>query len=165
MASRKRRSTTKKAAVNRTTGFLIGGIVVVAVLISVLFASSSQSVSAVNLADMADMPAFVHSAPHQAQRAYQFAVANPQMIDHMPCYCGCNVMGHTSNLSCYVQEFRDDGTIVFDNHATGCGICVEITLDVMDMTLKGQSQVEIRQYIDRKYSERGPGTDTPYPQA
>ena len=40
--------------------------------------------------------------------------------------CGCGAMGHTSNLSCYIHEMDEAGGITFDNHAAGCGICVDV---------------------------------------
>ena len=46
--------------------------------------------------------------------AYEYALANPDKLQYMPCYCGCVQDGHTSNKSCYVKEFRRDGTVVLD---------------------------------------------------
>lgn len=73
-------------------------------------------------------------------------------------------MGHTSNLSCYIQDIAPDGAITFDNHANGCGICVDITQDVMRLKGEGWSSSAVRAYIDAQYSAFGPGTDTPLPQ-
>lgn len=112
-----------------------------------------------------ELPPFPHDMPMSVQEAYRFAIANPHQLEKYPCYCGCGAMGHTSNLSCYIQDIDDDGTIVFDNHATGCGICVDITQDVMRLMDEGQSPPEIRTYIDATYSPFGPSTDTPFPQS
>ena len=116
-------------------------------------------------ASSSSLPGFVQGAPQTVQQAYQFAVANPDVLAHQPCYCGCGSMGHTSNLDCYVQQVDDEGTVVYDNHAAGCGICVDITQDVMRLLDEGRSQLEIRQYIDGQYSPFGPSTDTPLPAA
>jgi len=48
-----------------------------------------------DLAPISDMPSEVHAAPEVVQEAYQFAVANPDVLDQLPCYCGCGGMGHT----------------------------------------------------------------------
>ena len=109
------------------------------------------------------LPDYARTAPARVQEAYRFAAANPDEMAHYPCYCGCNGMGHTSNLSCYVSEMGADGSIVFDDHAAGCGICVDITQDVMRLKREGQSPGEIRAYIDATYSPFGPSTDTPLP--
>jgi hypothetical protein len=111
----------------------------------------------------AGMPDYVQHAPARVQEAYVYAVNHPGDLDHIPCYCGCGAMGHTSNLSCYIQRIDDTGDISYDSHAAGCGICVDITQDVMRLTKDGKSLPEIRQYIDAVYSAFGPSTDTPFP--
>jgi hypothetical protein len=112
---------------------------------------------------VAMLPDWVRSAPPRVKEAYQYAVANPEELAKYPCYCGCGSMGHTSNLSCYVQSIAPDGSITFDNHATGCGICVDITQDVMRLKAEGQSSPAVRAYVDAQYSPFGPSTNTPLP--
>src|SRR5512135_1649452 len=82
---------------------------------------------ALTMAPMALMSNEVKSAPVVTQQAYQFAVANPETMKQIPCYCGCGAMGHTSNYSCYVQRVETSGSVTFDAHALGCSICVDIT--------------------------------------
>ena len=65
------------------------------------------------------VPAQMQSAPTRVREAYQFAIANPDALKNVPCYCGCGAMGHTSNYSCYVKESKADGTTVIDEHALG----------------------------------------------
>lgn len=37
--------------------------------------------------------------------AYQFAVYHPEVLNYMPCYCGCyEEDGHTSNTNCFVDH-------------------------------------------------------------
>lgn len=50
------------------------------------------------MAPMSQMSDDVKSAPLVTQQAYQFAVANPDVMKHILCYCGCGAMGHTSNF-------------------------------------------------------------------
>jgi hypothetical protein len=108
------------------------------------------------IASMADMPMEVQSAPQVVQSAYQFAAANPEVLNQLPCYCGCGGMGHTSNYSCYMAGENPDGSIAFDNHALGCSICVDITQDAMRMLDEGVPLSEIRSYVDQTYSAFGP---------
>ncbi len=61
----------------------------------------------------------MRTAPPQVKEAYRFAIANPDVLDAFPCYCGCGQMGHESNLDCYIKEVRADGSLVFENHAFG----------------------------------------------
>ena len=132
-------------------------LLVLGLLLSACSGSPSQKESqAYELAPMADMPMEVHSAPEVVRTAYQFAVANPEVLTELPCYCGCGGMGHTSNYGCYVAGENEDGSLIFDNHALGCSICVDITVDAMRMLDEGQSMTEIRSYVDQTYSAFGP---------
>jgi hypothetical protein len=108
------------------------------------------------MASMSMMPEKVKSAPVVTQQAYQFAVANPDVMQHIPCYCGCGSMGHTSNYSCYVESVDANGTPKFDLHAIGCSICVDITQDAMRLTKEGKSPQVIKLYVDKTYSRFGP---------
>jgi len=142
-------------------------LLVVALLpvVSLLSGCSSGAPSShsdqVKMAPMADMPAEVQKASVSVSDAYRFAVANPDALKNVPCYCGCGSVGHTSNYSCYVKEIKPSGEIVFDQHATGCGICVDITQDVMKMTRDGTGPKEIRAAIDKTYSQYGPSNMAP----
>ncbi len=92
----------------------------------------------VAMASLDEMPTAVKRAPATVRQAYQFAVANPEVLTQIPCYCGCGGMGHTSNYSCYVAV-NEDGTRQFDGHGLGCSICVDIALDTMRLLKKGQT--------------------------
>lgn len=116
----------------------------------------SNNTSGVILAPLTDMPADVLAAPVVVQHAYQFAAANPELMTHIPCYCGCGSMGHTSNYACYVSGEDEHGNLQFDNHALGCSICVDITMDAMRLQQEGKSTTEIRAYVDQTYSQFGP---------
>lgn len=111
------------------------------------------------------LPDYVRLSPHTVQVAYQFAVEHPDMLTHQPCYCGCGPMGHENVLDCFVAAVNDQGAILFDSHAAGCGICVDIALDVKRLSEQGLSQLDIRYYIDATYSVFGPPTDTLMPQS
>lgn len=103
-----------------------------------------------------DLPSEVRQAPETVREAYQFAGANPEVLQAIPCYCGCGAMGHTSNYACYVSEAGPAGEIRYDTHALGCSICVDITQDTMRMLRRGASVSEIRAYVDDTYSAFGP---------
>jgi len=112
--------------------------------------------SDLKMAPMTEMPSTVQSAPASVQQAYQFAAANPDVMQHIPCYCGCGSMGHPSNYACYVAGQNADGTLKYDTHALGCSICVDITQDVMRLLRRGETVQDIRSYIDQTYSKYGP---------
>ena len=80
--------------------------------------SGRTKLQELTLAPLSAMPDYVQQAALEVQEAYRFAVANPEALEHIPCYCGCNSMGHMNNTECYVKTFNPDGTVAeFDNHA------------------------------------------------
>lgn len=121
-----------------------------------LITACSTPEHAYDMADMSDMPSVIQDSPVPVQQAYQFAVANPEVLKELPCYCGCGPMGHTSNYSCYVLDETEDDRIVYDYHALGCSICVDITQDAMRMLDEGKTLLEIREYVDQTYAKFGP---------
>ena len=132
-------------------------LIIVVLLSTTISACSTQSeIHDLAMAPMDHMPADVQSAPVSVQTAYQFNVANPDVMQDIPCYCGCGNVGHESNYDCYVSSVDDWGNISFDNHALGCSICVDITQDVMRILRDGKSQQDARAYIDATYSKYGP---------
>ncbi len=110
---------------------------------------------------MSDMPSEIQKAPVTVSEAYRFAVANPDALKNVPCYCGCAAVGHTSNYSCFVQEVKSSGEIVFDQHALGCSLCVDIAQSVMHQTQEGKTPQKIRAQIDQTFSQYGPSNMEP----
>ena len=108
------------------------------------------------MVSMDGMPGEVKSAPTIVQQSYQFAAANPEVMKQIPCYCGCGAIGQASNYSCYVSGVDENGTIIYDSHALGCSICVDITQDTMRLLKQGKTVSEIKAYIDQTYSQYGP---------
>ena len=106
-------------------------------------------------------PAYTHNTA-RTEEAYRYAMEHPLVLHWIPCYCGCGAMGHGSNLDCYYEP-NSGGSIVFDEHASYCGICVDITLRTKQMAAAGSSLVTIRNAIDAEFGATGPGTDTARP--
>jgi hypothetical protein len=72
------------------------------------------------MAPASQLPAELRSAPANVQEAYRFAIANKELLEQIPCFCGCVAESHKSNYNCYVAEDGGPGTILqFDNHALG----------------------------------------------
>jgi hypothetical protein len=118
--------------------------------------SKDDNATELKMTPLSELPADVQSAPPSVQQAYQFAMANPEVLSEIPCYCGCGSMGHDSNHACYVAGENDGGSPIFDGHALGCSICVDITQDTMRLLAQDKSIPEIRAYIDETYSQYGP---------
>ncbi len=137
------------------------GLIFAALLALVLAACSPAQPAGVDghqmkLAPMSMLTPDVQKAPAKVREAYQYAIANADVLKQIPCYCGCGSMGHKSNLDCYVQEFKSDGSVVLDKHALGCSLCVDNTRDVMPLMSQGKSVADVRATIVSTYSKFGP---------
>ena len=53
----------------------------------------------------------------QVRAAYVFAAQNPGLLEYVPCYCGCELDGHNSNVDCFVESRTPDGAVrAWDSH-------------------------------------------------
>lgn len=111
------------------------------------------------------LPQFIAAAAPRVREAYEFAAGHGADLAFIPCYCGCGEhSGHRNVRDCFVKQQTLSG-ITYDDHGSGCDICVSIVLDVKKMQGEGQSLAATRKSIDVKYGKIGPGTDTPLPPA
>jgi Protein of unknown function with PCYCGC motif len=60
------------------------------------------------------LPAFASTG--DTARLYAFALEKGDTLSAIPCTCGCERFGHTSNRSCYVKAERGD-QVTFTSHA------------------------------------------------
>jgi hypothetical protein len=109
-------------------------------------------------------PAYVRSHP-QVEAAYAYAMARPDVIAWLPCYCGCVAMDHRSNLDCFFKPTTPGMPLEFDEHASYCDVCVETALMAKGMLADGASLRAIRDRVDATFGGRAPGTVTPLPPA
>ena len=124
-------------------------------------ATAGAASSQVREAAWSGRPSYTHASA-RTEEAYRYALDNPNTLKFLPCYCGCGAMGHGSNLDCYFEP-RSNGSIAFEQHASYCGICVDITLKAKQMIAAGSSLPAVRDAIDAQFSGAGPGTDTARP--
>lgn len=87
------------------------------------------------------------SLPHDHQRLYEAAAADPEAFGQVACYCGCeSFLDHRHLLDCFV---RPDGG--WERHATGCAICLAEAREVVDMRDAQVPVTEIVRRIDASY--------------
>lgn len=114
-------------------------------------------------ASIDQLPSFLNNQDPQIIEAYKIAGANRELLKSIPCYCGCGESaGHQHNGNCFIKEEKEDGSIVWDDHGTRCGVCMEIAIVSSKLKQEGKSTKEIRQFIDNAYKE-GYGAPTPTP--
>jgi len=116
-------------------------------------------------ASVDEMPSFLSDKPKEMQMVYAAAGKAADLLDWIPCYCGCGESaGHLSNKNCFVHDIKEDGTVVWDDHGTRCLVCMEIAIESIKMQQEGKSLKEIRETIDKTYNEGyAAPTNTPMP--
>jgi hypothetical protein len=63
------------------------------------------------------MPQAAAGPPELMRQAYVFAAQNPGVLEYVPCYCGCGMDGHTSNVDCFVGSRAPNGAVEsWDTH-------------------------------------------------
>ena len=99
------------------------------------------------------------------QQVYEFAARHPEVLQHVPCFCGCERMGHGGNHDCFVKGRAADGRITeWEAHGIGCQVCIDVGRDAMLLFNSGASVSAIREAIDKKYRSHFPSaTPTPPP--
>lgn len=81
--------------------------------------AADVSQAELTLAPEAALTEYFEDAAPEVKEAYRFAIANPEPLSVIPCYCGCGAVGHKNNLQCYVKDMHPDGSVEFDYHAFG----------------------------------------------
>ncbi|MGB8647407.1 MAG: PCYCGC motif-containing (lipo)protein [Anaerolineae bacterium] len=145
--------------------FFVRAILMLAVLLPGFFATGCSAMPGANtsaadheikMAPMSMLPQAMQSAPTTVSDAYRFALANSDALKNVPCYCGCGAIGHKSNYACYIKQVNTDGTVVFDPHALGCSLCVDIAQEVMKLSKEGKSPGQIHEQVVATFSSFGP---------
>nr|WP_041267750.1 PCYCGC motif-containing (lipo)protein [Geobacillus genomosp. 3] len=100
------------------------------------------------------LPSFLGAFEEEMAILYQQAAEHRELLEQIPCYCGCGQSaGHKNNYDCFIYENKKDGAVVWDDHATKCGVCLEIAAESIAAYDQGKSVKDIRQMIDEKYKE------------
>ena len=116
---------------------------------------SGGSISTNTSTNQTKFPSFVYTSP-LTLKAYSYATEHPDLLEQIPCYCGCG--GHSSHRFLRDCFIRDDWT--YDNHASFCDICVAEAIKVQNYLAQGKTLAEARTLIDQEYSSLYPGQNT-----
>ena len=112
----------------------------------------------VNVALREDLPPLeTVSGPYSAEKlreAYEFVADHPDIVKHVPCFCGCGSLGHSAIQDCFVKErSRDDKVVQWSTHGMRCKMCMDIALDAKTRVAEGQVLATIVNEIDAQYEE------------
>lgn len=119
-------------------------------------------------APLPPLPFIPNMVPRPAEvisEVYEYAARNPDVLEFVPCFCGCETAGHKANAHCFVQSRNTDGTVKeWENHGMGCAVCIDVARDSMQLQASGASVSDVRSAIEAKYADRFPRM-TPTPPA
>jgi hypothetical protein len=54
--------------------------------------------------------------PEVVQAVYAFAARHPEVLHHVPCFCGCERQGHRGNDDCFVASRDGEGRPRWEMH-------------------------------------------------
>jgi len=129
---------------------LVLGIAAIAVMALIAWVSlrgtnepANESAAAAKSADVLSPTNF---GDEKTRAAYEVAKDIPEVLEQLPCFCGCMTsFGHKNNLFCFK-----------DQHGSGCTICQDIALDARKMHDAGMSIAQIQDNIKAKYARYQP---------
>ena len=86
-------------------------------------------------------PKFVYISD-PVQTAYKIAVKNSELLAKFPCYCFCESMGHKNLAYCFLKNGVAEGK--YDDHASGCNICVAQAMTALLWDEIGATEMEMQ---------------------
>jgi hypothetical protein len=101
----------------------------------------------------------------QVKTAYEWAAQHPEVGQYVPCFCGCEHMGHKGNDDCFVRARDAEGRVVaWEPHGMACEVCLDVANESRRMYASGASVTQIRSAIEQKYKPQAETmTPTPMP--
>ncbi len=98
-------------------------------------------------------------------QVFQFAAEHPEVLAYVPCFCGCDHMGHKGNDDCFVKSRAANGDVLqWEPHGTECQVCIDVGQQAMQMYSSGASVREIRAAVEKKFAGQYQNhTPTPQP--
>jgi len=103
--------------------------------------------------------------PQVVAQVFRFAAEHPEVLSYVPCFCGCDHMGHKGNDDCFVKTRAANGDVVqWEPHGTECQVCIDVGQQAMQMYSSGASVGAVRTANERKWKGSFPSsTPTPAP--
>lgn len=92
-----------------------------------------------------------------ATQAFVFAAEHPEVASYVPCYCGCQAMGHNGNEDCFVKARAENGDVTeWEPHGVECAVCIEVATRSRQMQASGAGAGSIRSAVEREFGAKYP---------
>jgi hypothetical protein len=97
--------------------------------------------------------------------AFHFAAEHPEVLSYIPCFCGCQHMGHKGNEDCFVKSRNANGDVTeWEPHGVECAVCIDVATRARQMTASGASVEQIRTAVEKEF-KTNMASETPTPHA
>lgn len=151
----------KKEGKSGNTFAIIFLVVIVAIGGGIFYMTATRERPDSNM----DLPPYAYTTDTVTQ-AYAASSQMSDMFEYMPCYCGCSAMAHPVPHNSLRDCFHDEDG-VWNQHAAECSTCVDIAMIVWTQLNEGKRPIDVRNAIDKQYSNGNypPPTPTPLPPA
>jgi uncharacterized protein with PCYCGC motif len=121
-------------------------------------------------ADLPPIPFRGYAPPRPVEvvtAAFQFAAEHPEVAAYVPCFCGCQQMGHKGNADCFVRSRAQNGDVLeWEEHGLECAVCIDVATRSRQMHASGASVQQIRAAVEKEFLPTAPTmTPTPKPPA
>jgi len=117
--------------------------------------------------DLPPVPGIIYTGARPAEvvrAAYLFVAQHPEVMSYMPCFCGCERMGHRGNEDCFVSRRDAAGRPrEWETHGLICEVCLDVATRARQMHNSGASVSAIRAAIEQAYAGSAGHTPTPMP--
>jgi hypothetical protein len=91
--------------------------------------------------------------PEVIKAAYKFAAEHPEVLSYVPCFCGCERMGHRGNEDCFVKARDVNGDVVqWEDHGMECAVCLDVATRSQQLYTSGASVSDIRAAIEKEFT-------------
>ncbi len=147
----------EKSPKKKGNSTLIIGVIAVVLIAGIAYAVLSGDSSSKKKENEIKLPSYAYTNPITL-KAYKYATEHPEILEQIPCYCGCGGhSGHRFLRDCYIH---DDWA--YDEHASFCDVCVGEAIKVQSYLASGKTLKEARILIDDEFSKKGgERTNTP----
>ena len=101
-----------------------------------------------------NFPGYATARPPEVVRAaYKFAAEHPEILSYVPCFCGCERMGHRGNEDCFVKARDVNGDVVaWEDHGMECAVCLDVATRARQMYTSGASVSDIRAAVEKEFT-------------
>jgi hypothetical protein len=119
-------------------------------------------------ANPSNLPDYTFIKP-AVKEAYEFAKNSQDMLNGLPCNCGCmtDASSHGGRLhsrgllDCFMEGDVNNGG-KWDQHASDCGLCYEDALYSKNLYDEGKTKEEIKLKLKEKYATQTISNNTVY---